>query len=106
MTVGEVLVSVRKFDGRPHRHRPMARPREDEQGVRLGAQVGTVYSKGDVGPVCTTEEPQIMLFPRDAWWTAQVTMVDLDLIRCVVARNPWSTSAPDPESVHISSGGT
>ncbi|WP_405524356.1 DUF402 domain-containing protein [Streptomyces canus] len=107
MTVAEVLVSVRKYDGRLHWHHPMARLGEDEHGVWLGAQVGTVYSKGEVGPVYTTAEPRVMLFPRDAWWTvlfqaapaglevycdvttpsewpnhAEVTMVDLDLDVC------------------------
>ena len=107
MTTAEVFVSVRKFDGHLHWHHPMVRLGEDEYGVWLGARVGTVYSKGGVGPVYTTEEPRAMLFPRDAWWTAlfpaaparldvycdvttpsewpnpaEVTMVDLDLDVC------------------------
>jgi protein associated with RNAse G/E len=107
MPFAEALVSVRRFDGRPHWHHPMARLGEDEQGVWLGAQVGTVFAKGGVGPVSRLEEPRVMLFPRDAWWTAlfqaapagldvycdvttppewpnpaEVTMVDLDLDGC------------------------
>jgi hypothetical protein len=37
MNVAEVLVSVRKFDGRLHWHHPMVRLGEDEHGVWLGA---------------------------------------------------------------------
>jgi uncharacterized protein len=66
MNVAEVLVCVRKFGGRLHWHHPMARLGEDEHGVWLGAQVGTVYSKGEVGPLYTTVEPRVTLFPHDA----------------------------------------
>ncbi|GAA2446236.1 hypothetical protein GCM10010433_54800 [Streptomyces pulveraceus] len=51
MDAGEVLVSVRKYDSRPHWHHSMARLGEDGHGVRLGAAVGTVYGKGARGPV-------------------------------------------------------
>ncbi|MDT0484637.1 DUF402 domain-containing protein [Streptomyces doebereineriae] len=97
MNVAEVLVCVRKLDGRLHWHHPMARLGEDEHGVRLGAQVGTVYSKGQVGPVCTTQEPRVMLFPRDAWWTALFQAAPADLyVYCDVTTVPeW----PNPGEV-------
>ncbi|KUN55611.1 RNAse [Streptomyces canus] len=97
MTVAEVLVSVRKFDGLLHWHHPMVRLGEDEHGVWLGAQVGTVYSKGEVGPVYTTVEPRVMLFPRDAWWTAlfQAAPADLDAYCDVTTPSEW----PNPAEV-------
>ncbi|MCX5057354.1 MULTISPECIES: DUF402 domain-containing protein [unclassified Streptomyces] len=97
MTVAEVLVSVRKFHGRRHWHHPMVRLGEDEHGVWLGEQVGTVYSKGEVGPVYTTEEPRVMLFPRDAWWTAlfQAAPARLDVYCDVTTPSEW----PNPAEV-------
>jgi protein associated with RNAse G/E len=107
MNPAEVLVSVRKYDRSLHWRHAMVRLGEDEHGIWLGAPVGTVYSKGAEGPVYATQEPRVMLFPRDAWWTAlflaapaqvdvycdvttpsewlhpgEVTMVDLDLDVC------------------------
>ncbi|MFB6815685.1 DUF402 domain-containing protein [Streptomyces sp. NPDC056347] len=107
MTGPEVLLSVRKFDGRPHRKQPMVRLGEDEYGVWLGASAGTVCGTGETDAVYVTEEARVMLLPRDAWWTAlfqaaparldvycdvttpsvwcgpaEVTMVDLDLDVC------------------------
>ncbi|MFI5770406.1 DUF402 domain-containing protein [Streptomyces sp. NPDC051658] len=109
MDADEVLVSVRKYDGSLHWHHSMVRLGEGEHGVWLGAPVGTVYSKGAEGPVYATREARVMLFPRDAWWTAlfqaaparldaycdvttparwlhpgEVTMIDLDLDVCRV----------------------
>src|ERR1044072_40890 len=66
----EVRVVVRKFDGSLHWHHTMRWLGEDDHGVWLGAPIGTVYSKGDRHAVYTTEEPRVMLFPRNAWWTA------------------------------------
>ncbi|MEE1746349.1 DUF402 domain-containing protein [Streptomyces sp. JV184] len=107
MDADEVLVSVRKYDNSLHWHHSMVRLGEDEHGVWLGASIGTVYSKGAQGPVYATREARVMLFPRDAWWTAlfqaaparldvycdvttparwphpgEVTMIDLDLDVC------------------------
>lgn len=106
MTADEVLVSVRKYDGSRHWHHTMLRLGADNHGVWLGAPIGTVFSKGS-GAVYATAEPRVMLFPREAWWTAlfqaaparldvycdiatpsvwpypgEVTMVDLDLDAC------------------------
>ncbi|MFD7757746.1 DUF402 domain-containing protein [Streptomyces sp. NPDC059757] len=107
MNAAGVQVSVRKYDGSLHWHCSMVRLGDDEHGVWLGAPVGTVYSKGAEGPVYATRESRVMLFPRDAWWTAlfqaaparldvycdvttpsrwlhpgEVTMIDLDLDVC------------------------
>jgi protein associated with RNAse G/E len=107
MGTSDVRVSVRKFDGSLHWHHTMTRLGEDEHGVWLGAPIGTVYGKGPVTEVYATEERRVMLFPRNAWWTAlfhdapahldvycdvttppqwmhagEVTTVDLDLDVC------------------------
>jgi hypothetical protein len=104
METGEVRVAVRKFDGRLHWHHAMRRLGADEHGVWLGCPAGTVYNRGDEGPIYTTAENRVMLIPPQAWWTAlycaapaecevycdittpstwpnatEVTMVDLDL---------------------------
>lgn len=108
-----VRVTVRKFDGGLHWHHSMVRLGEDEYGVWLGAPIGTLYSKGGEGPVYTTQERRVMLFPHGAWWTAlfqaaparldvycdvttpsewphpgEVTMVDLDLDVCRMRGGP------------------
>jgi uncharacterized protein len=100
----EVRVAVRKYDGRPHWHHAMRRLGADAHGVWLGSPAGTVYYRGDEGPIYTSAEARVMLIPRDEWWTAlylaapaecevycdvttpatwpdpaEVTMVDLDL---------------------------
>ncbi|MCX4850845.1 DUF402 domain-containing protein [Streptomyces sp. NBC_00893] len=107
MNAARVLVSVRKYDGSPHRRHPMVRLGEDEHGVWLGAPAGTVCSTGTGSAVYTTREARVMLIPRDAWWTGlfqaaparldaycdvttpprwphpgEVTMIDLDLDVC------------------------
>ncbi|MGW2850250.1 DUF402 domain-containing protein [Streptomyces sp. NPDC001108] len=107
MTGSEVLLDVRKFDGRPHKKQPFVRLGEDAYGVWLGAPAGTVIGTGNAEAAYATEEARVMLFPRDAWWTAlflaaparlefycdvttpsewpspaEVTMVDLDLDVC------------------------
>ncbi|MCT2543038.1 MULTISPECIES: DUF402 domain-containing protein [Streptomyces] len=107
MDATEVLISVHKYDGSPHRRHCMGRLGEDEHGVWLGAPVGTVCSTGTEGATYTTREARVMLIPRDAWWTGlfqaaparldaycdvttpprwlhpgEVTMIDLDLDVC------------------------
>ncbi|HZN76938.1 MAG TPA: DUF402 domain-containing protein [Micromonosporaceae bacterium] len=99
----EVFVVYRKYDGALHWHQTMRRLGEDEYGVWLGAEAGNIARRGDEPPV-VVEHAHVMLFPRDAWWTAafnatprrteiycdvttpatwpsdaEVTMVDLDL---------------------------
>jgi protein associated with RNAse G/E len=98
-----VRVIYRKFDGSLHWNQPGRRLGEDEHGVWVGGHAGTPVSRGEqlVNPA---EHDHVLLFPRDAWWTAQfngaphrteiycdittiptwpapdvVTMVDLDL---------------------------
>jgi hypothetical protein len=107
MDVAEVLVSIRKYDHSLHWQHAMVQLGEDGHGIWLGAPVGTVYRSGVAGRGYATRESRIMLFPRDAWWTAlflaaparldvycdvttpptwprpgEVTMVDLDLDVC------------------------
>ncbi|MET9066537.1 DUF402 domain-containing protein [Streptosporangium sandarakinum] len=97
-----VNVVYRKYDGSLHWHHPAVLLGEDEHGVWTGCPVGTVARRGHEASV-TWKHASVMLFPRDAWWTAcfnaapykaeiycdistvpqwrdgEVTMVDLDL---------------------------
>ncbi|SRR5712692_1804373 len=100
---GDVRVVYRKHDGSLHWHLMTRWLGEDEHGVWTGAGRPTVVRKGDEPPV-RLDYASVMLFPRDAWWTAsfndvpatteiycdvttpaswptasEVTMVDLDL---------------------------
>ncbi|WP_235029845.1 DUF402 domain-containing protein [Nonomuraea solani] len=92
----------RKYGGALHWNHPGRLLGEDEHGVWAEVPGGTVAYKGN-GPPVTWDSPAIMLFPRDAWWTAsfntpphkseiyvdvttvpewkdgEVTMLDLDL---------------------------
>ncbi|WP_250003683.1 DUF402 domain-containing protein [Actinoplanes sp. M2I2] len=104
MEASEVRVVVRKYDGRLHWHHATQRLGTDEHGIWLGCPAGTVYHRGDEGPIYTSAEARVMLIPRHEWWTAlycappaecevycdittpatwphpaEVTMVDLDL---------------------------
>ncbi|MGV9772321.1 DUF402 domain-containing protein [Streptosporangium sp. NPDC003464] len=102
MTREIVNVVYRKYDGSLHWHHPALLLGEDEHGVWTGCVAGSTGSRGDEPPVTWTDA-FVMLFPRDAWWTAtfnaepnrveiycdistvpewrdgEVTMVDLDL---------------------------
>lgn len=107
MAADEIWVIYRKYDGSLHWHQPMRWLGEDEHGTWLGADAGAIARKGDDGPDVVVKQPHVMLFPRDAWWTAvfngpperveiycdittparwphpgEVTMVDLDLDVC------------------------
>jgi protein associated with RNAse G/E len=98
-----VQVNYRKFDGTLHWNLRMRRLGEDEHGVWLGLPAESVMRKGH-NPEVPLPEAHVILFPRDAWWTAvfnaaprttevycdittppewpspaEVTMVDLDL---------------------------
>ncbi|TDD45046.1 DUF402 domain-containing protein [Nonomuraea terrae] len=99
----DVRVVFRKYGGALHWHHPGRLLGEDEHGVWVEVPGGTVARKGDDGPLITWETTTIMLFPRNAWWTAsfntpphwseiyvdvttipewrddEVTMLDLDL---------------------------
>jgi protein associated with RNAse G/E len=102
----DVRIVYRKYDGSLHWHMTMKWLAEDEHGVWTGASANNTWRKGD-GPLLTIEHPQVMLFPRDEWWTAsfnanptrtevycdvttpvdwpsphEVTMIDLDLDVC------------------------
>ncbi|MEW9532253.1 DUF402 domain-containing protein [Microbispora sp. NPDC049125] len=98
----EVRVVYRKYDGSLHWNHGARPLGEDEHGVWVGCASGTVARRGYEPPV-VWGLPYVMLFPRDAWWTAtfnaephetaiycdittvpewrdgEVTMVDLDL---------------------------
>lgn len=100
---GLVQVNYHKYDGTLHWNLRMHRLGEDEHGVWLGLPPNGVMRKGH-DPDVTIAEAHVLLFPRDAWWTAvfnaaprsteiycdittppqwpsrdEVTMVDLDL---------------------------
>jgi protein associated with RNAse G/E len=99
----KVRVTYRKFDGSLHWNAELAWLGEDQFGIWLGAVPLTPWRRGDKPPV-RYDYPQVVLFPRDAGWTAtfstegngnteiyvdvttvpvwledEVTMVDLDL---------------------------
>ncbi|MFI7706916.1 DUF402 domain-containing protein [Nonomuraea sp. NPDC049480] len=100
--MSDVRIVYRKYGGALHWNHPGRVLGEDEHGVWTGVPGGTVARRGDEPPV-TWETAAIMLFPRDAWWTAsfntpprrsevyvdvttvpvwsegEVTMLDLDL---------------------------
>ncbi|GAA3445346.1 DUF402 domain-containing protein [Planomonospora venezuelensis] len=97
-----VNVVYRKYDGSLHWHHSALLLGEDEHGVWTGCVAGTLGRKGSEPPVAWPYA-FVILFPRDAWWTAlfnaepnrteiycdittvpewrgdEVTMVDLDL---------------------------
>lgn len=99
-------IVYRKYDGSLHWHMTMRWLAEDEHGVWTGASSNSTWRRGN-GPPRTIESPQVMLFPRQEWWTArfdanparveiycdvatpadwlspnEVTMIDLDLDVC------------------------
>ncbi|MGH3465990.1 MAG: DUF402 domain-containing protein [Kribbellaceae bacterium] len=97
-----VRVVYRKYDDSLHWHQWAQYLDEDEHGLWLGAPPHSKAQRGDEPPVIHSQA-HVLLFPRDAWWTAvfndaparteiycdittppeigtaQVTMVDLDL---------------------------
>ncbi|SHN12068.1 DUF402 domain-containing protein [Actinacidiphila paucisporea] len=98
-----VQVNYRKYDGTLHWNLRMRRLGEDAHGIWLGLPAGGVTRKGHSYEI-PIPEPHVLLFPREAWWTAtfngaprkteiycdittpphwpspdEVTMVDLDL---------------------------
>ncbi|MDH2425186.1 DUF402 domain-containing protein [Sphaerisporangium sp. TRM90804] len=102
VTGAAIQVVFTKYDGSLHWHHGARLLGEDEHGVWAGCPAGTSGRRGFEPPV-VWRQPFVMLFPRDAWWTAcfngepeetaiycdvatvprwrdgQVTMVDLDL---------------------------
>jgi uncharacterized protein len=101
----EVRIVYRKFDGSLHWNYPSRYLGEDQHGVWLGVPLDTPVWRGT--EPSTLESAHVLLFPRDAWWTAtfnaapyhleiycdvttvpqwpsddEVTMVDLDLDVC------------------------
>lgn len=98
----DVRVVYRKYGGALHWHHAGRLLGEDGHGVWVEVPYGTVARKGADPPI-TWPTSSIMLFPRDAWWTAsfnsppdrseiyvdvttvpewrddEVTMLDLDL---------------------------
>ena len=98
-----VQVNYRKYDGALHWNLRMRRLGQDEHGTWLGLPADSTIRKGH-GPAMDLADAHVILFPRDAWWTAtfnaaprkteiycdittppewpsaaEVTMVDLDL---------------------------
>lgn len=102
MSYETVNVVYRKYDGSLHWNHSALLLGEDEHGVWTGCAADSITRKGH-GPEVTSRHAYVMLFPRDAWWTAafnnaphkheiycdistvptwsdgEVTMVDLDL---------------------------
>ncbi|MFC4115814.1 DUF402 domain-containing protein [Nonomuraea zeae] len=100
--MSDVRIVYRKYGGALHWNHSARVLGEDEHGIWVDVPGGTVARKGE-GPPVTWETTAIMLFPRDAWWTAsfnspphkseiyvdvttvpewsngEVTMLDLDL---------------------------
>ncbi|SDG91288.1 DUF402 domain-containing protein [Nonomuraea jiangxiensis] len=98
----EVRIVYRKYGGALHWNHPGHLLGEDQHGIWVKVPGGTIARKGE-GPPVTLKATTIMLFPRDAWWTAsfncppnksevyvdvttvpewrdgEVTMLDLDL---------------------------
>ncbi|MDQ1051423.1 hypothetical protein QFZ76_009659 [Streptomyces sp. V4I2] len=105
MTVGEVLVSVRKFDGRPHRHRPMARLGEDEHGVRLGGAGAAGHA---LSPRCLVDRaghhgrPGLDPLRRGPKPVVHVTTgyIDSDTAEQATRRNGDQPPLTDPPEVH------
>ncbi|MFC4584580.1 DUF402 domain-containing protein [Sphaerisporangium corydalis] len=102
VTGATIDVVYTKFDGSLHWHHGASLLGEDEHGVWTGCRARSSARRGSEPPV-VWRHPFVMLFPRDAWWTASfngrpskleiycdittvprwgdggVTMVDLDL---------------------------
>ncbi len=95
-------VTYRKYDGSLHWNQEATWLGEDEHGMWLGAPPNSESRRGYEPPV-VHRQAHVLLFPRDAWWTAafndeprrteiycdvttvpvwrddEVTMIDLDL---------------------------
>ncbi|MET8051708.1 DUF402 domain-containing protein [Streptosporangium sp. NPDC005286] len=111
MSYEMVKVVYRKYDGSLHWNHSGLLLGEDEHGVWTGCAANSVGRKGH-GPEVASPHAFVMLFPRDAWWTAafnsaphkheiycdistvprwsdgEVTMVDLDLDVIRTRRSP------------------
>jgi hypothetical protein len=96
VTGRDVRVVYTKYDGSLHWHHTMRYLGEDEHGSWLGAAGGLVTRRGDE-PEVVIAEPQVLLFPRDAWWTANFNAAPASLdIYCDICTPPrW----PDPGEV-------
>lgn len=102
MDHGEIRVVVRKFDGSLHWHHTMLRLGDDDFGVWLGAPIGTVYGKGEEAAVYATQERRVMLFPRDAWWTAMFHEAPARLdVYCDVSTPPEWTHTGEVTTVDL-----
>lgn len=98
----DARVVYTKYDGSLHWNHEAVLLGEDEHGVWVGCEAGTAGRKGH-GPPVRWKQAFVILFPKNAWWTAlfnasphkldvycdvttvpvwlgnEVTMVDLDL---------------------------
>jgi protein associated with RNAse G/E len=93
---GEVRVVYRKHDGSLHWHLATTWLGEDEHGIWTGAAPRTVLRKGE-DPLVILDHASVMLFPRDAWWTATFNDVPAPTeIYCDITTPPhW----PNPSEV-------
>jgi hypothetical protein len=65
----DINVVYRKFDGSLHWHFPGRYLGGDEYGRWVGCRPGTSGRRGHE-PALVWDHAYVMLFPRDAWWTA------------------------------------
>ncbi|SEL66389.1 DUF402 domain-containing protein [Nonomuraea pusilla] len=72
--MSDVRVVFRKYGGALHWNHRGRLLGEDQYGVWVGLPAGTVARKGE-GPVVAWDLAAVMLFPRDAWWTASFNAV-------------------------------
>ncbi|WP_432931507.1 DUF402 domain-containing protein [Microbispora sp. CA-135349] len=67
--MSEVMIIYRKYGGSLHWHHPARLLGEDEHGTWAGCPSGTVTQRGH-DPKTVLPCASVMLFPRNAWWTA------------------------------------
>jgi protein associated with RNAse G/E len=88
-----IRVTYRKYDGSLHWNGRLRYLGEDDYGVWLGWGSGLTMRRGYNPPV-TFREPQVSLFPRNAWWTGTFHAAPNELeIYCDITTVPeWPTS--------------
>ncbi|MEU6408583.1 DUF402 domain-containing protein [Microbispora sp. NPDC046933] len=67
--MSEVRIIYRKYGGSLHWHHHARVLGEDEHGVWAGCPSGMIAQRGHEPPT-VFEFASVILFPRDAWWTA------------------------------------
>jgi uncharacterized protein len=96
VTGDDVRVVFTKFDGRLHWNYTMSLLGQDEHGTWLGTTGNLVARRGTELAVII-EQAHVVLFPRDAWWTAAFNAEPEPVeIYCDIATPPrW----PQPDEV-------